>query len=207
MTDGTYNQTAPLKRLEGKKHLYSFDLKAATDLLPIQLSGCLLSGVFGDDLGGIWTKIMSNVAFRVPEPHSVKTQKAHLYRFTKGQPLGFYSSWPVFSLTHHALVWIAAWRAYPGRLFLDYAILGDDIVIADSNVAREYQKILSDAEVIISKELSALILETGCASFAKRFMVDNCTVDLSPVSAKVCNLFSGSGLSLQDLRSVFKDLL
>lgn len=64
------------------------------------------------------------------------------------------TSWPVFALTHHALVWHAAWRVYPGKRFLDYAILGDDIVIADSSVAAEYQKIMCDAEVTISKEKS-----------------------------------------------------
>ena len=30
--------------------------------------------------------------------------------FTKGQPLGFFCSWPLFKLTHHMLVWIAAER-------------------------------------------------------------------------------------------------
>lgn len=36
--DGTYDQTRPLKRLIGKMELFSFDLKAATDSLPIWVS-------------------------------------------------------------------------------------------------------------------------------------------------------------------------
>lgn len=33
--DGTFNQTAPLDRLVGAKHIYSVDLKSATDRLAI----------------------------------------------------------------------------------------------------------------------------------------------------------------------------
>lgn len=75
-------------------------------------------------------------------------------------------------------------------MFLDYAVLGDDIVIADERVAEEYQKIMRDAEVTISKEKS-LVSRSGAAEFAKRFMTDGCSQDLSPVSATVCSLFGG----------------
>ncbi|KAK4342557.1 hypothetical protein RND71_038373 [Anisodus tanguticus] len=40
-----------------------------------------------------------------PKPTSVVT-------FTKGQPLGFFSSWPLFTLKHHMLVWIATERVH-----------------------------------------------------------------------------------------------
>lgn len=46
-------------------------------------------------------------------------------RFQTGQPLAFFSSWPLFALTHHLLVWMAAERAYPGVQFRKYALLGD----------------------------------------------------------------------------------
>lgn len=72
----------------------------------------------------------------------------------------------------------------------DYAILGDDIVIADQGVAEEYQKIMKDAEVTISKEKS-LISFTGAMEFAKRFITDWGTQDFSPVSFKVLNLTGG----------------
>ncbi|RWR98027.1 RNA-dependent RNA polymerase [Cinnamomum micranthum f. kanehirae] len=53
-------------------------------------------------------------------------------------PLGFYSSWPMFTLTLHMLVWLSAERVYPRGRFLNYAMLGDDLVIADQKVATEY---------------------------------------------------------------------
>lgn len=57
--------------------------------------------------------------------------------FVCGQPLGYYSSWPLFTLSHHVVVWLAADRVYPRRVFRDYDLLGDDIVIGDHKVAVE----------------------------------------------------------------------
>lgn len=113
---------------------------------------------------------MTAVGFRSPDPVS-KGLKAKVYCFTRGKPLGYYSSWPVFTLTHHMLVWWAAWRVYPGKRFFDYVILGDDIVIADRLVAESYQKRMAEVEVTISHEKS-LISSTGAMEFAKRFITD-----------------------------------
>lgn len=46
---------------------------------------------------------------------------------------GYYSSWPLFALTHHVIVWAAAEQVYPGRVFDAYGLLGDDIVVADKD--------------------------------------------------------------------------
>lgn len=49
-----------------------------------------------------------------------------------------FSSWPLFTLTHHMVVWLAA-----NRVGWDYAILGDDTVIADSAVAQSCLEIMA----------------------------------------------------------------
>jgi hypothetical protein len=67
--------------------------------------------------------------------------------FVAGQPLGYLSSWPLFALSHHLVVWHAANQVYPGRRFTDYAVLGDDVVIADASVARIYRSILDNLGV------------------------------------------------------------
>ena len=103
--------------------------------------------------------------------------------FQAGQPLGYRSSWPLFAFTHHVLVWWCAEQVYPGRRFTDYALLGDDIVIADKEVACVYERALSRLEVGISKRKS-LISDRGAAEFAKRFLVKGLSKDLSPISAK-----------------------
>ncbi|KAL0391550.1 UNVERIFIED_CONTAM: putative mitochondrial protein [Sesamum latifolium] len=99
-TDGTFNQLGPLRRLRGKK--------AATDMFPSVLTGSMLSGIFGDDLGRTWYLMMNQVAFRSPEKTGSPV-RARVSRFTRGQPLGYLSSWPSFTLTHHMVVWLAAY--------------------------------------------------------------------------------------------------
>lgn len=64
--------------------------------------------------------------------------------FVAGQPLGYLSSWPLFALSHHILVWFCADQVYPGKRFKRYAVLGDDVVIADKDVALVYEKALSE---------------------------------------------------------------
>jgi hypothetical protein len=62
--------------------------------------------------------------------------------FGSGQPMGAFSSWPSFALSHHTVVRWAAIRAGKGAGFSAYRILGDDIVITDGTVAREYEILL-----------------------------------------------------------------
>lgn len=100
--------------------------------------------------------------------------------FVAGQPLGYRSSWALFALTHHLLVWCAAEQVYPGKRFDKYAILGDDIVIADSKVAQVYKTALASLQVKIS-ESQSLISHSGAAEFAKRFLMSS---KLSPVTRK-----------------------
>jgi len=68
------------------------------------------------------------------------------------------------------LMWYAAWRVRPGVKFFDYALLGDDIVIADPVVAKSYLEVMEECKVTISKEKS-LISNVSALEFAKRFMV------------------------------------
>jgi len=61
--------------------------------------------------------------------------------YAAGQPMGAYSSWCAMALTHHLIVRVAALRAgFPH--FTSYALLGDDIVIADAAVAQQYRTLL-----------------------------------------------------------------
>lgn len=45
--DGTFNQTAPLARLVGAKHVFSVDLKSATDRWPLNIQISVLYECFG----------------------------------------------------------------------------------------------------------------------------------------------------------------
>jgi len=120
--------------------LFSYDLTNATDRFPISVQQMVVwrltkDRVFSDD----WRKLVSdrNFVFR-----------RRLYRYHVGQPMGFYSSWPVFALTHHCLVREAARRS--GVKQPRYALLGDDIVVEES-IATAYKDLLTEFGVQISE--------------------------------------------------------
>lgn len=64
--------------------------------------------------------------------------------FVAGQPLGYKGSWPLFSLSHHTLVWWVAERIYPDLYFDRYVLLGDDIVITDVAVAHSMLRLFQN---------------------------------------------------------------
>lgn len=85
------------------------------------------------------------------------------------------------AITHHIMVLVAARRA--GRVgFTDYALLGDDLVIADEAVAATYQVVARDLGVEINLSKS-LISHTGVSEFAKRLFDEG--KDLSPLPPKL----------------------
>lgn len=185
-TDGTFNQTAPVERLierfRGEDFwVASFDLSAATDRLPVQLQQDLLVPLLGEKLASYWRFLLTAMPYGLP-----KIAKSYNLGFDRvwyavGQPMGALSSWAMLALTHHALVQMAAKRAYPERSgwFLLYAVLGDDVVIADRSVAREYLRIMRSIGVEISLAKS-LVSCTGSLEFAKRTWVRG--RDASPIS-------------------------
>lgn len=87
------------------------------------------------------------------------------YRFSQGTPLGALSAWPAFAVTHHVLVQVAAKQAGVKGWFSNYAIVGDDLVLGDFSVAREYLSILDFFLVKVSSEKS-IRSENGRIPFA-----------------------------------------
>lgn len=88
----------------------------------------------------------------------------------------------MLALTHHFIVQVAAVRAgYRMGSFNLYAVLGDDIVIANKKVARQYLILLDQLGVSVGLAKS-LISPRGVLEFAKRYMSSR--ADLSPVPFK-----------------------
>lgn len=81
--------------------------------------------------------------------------------------MGAYSSWAVFALSHHLIVRVAAMRSGSQPDWHNYALLGDDIVIAGSRTAREYKAVMTQLGVSISETKSHESLDTY--EFAKRW--------------------------------------
>jgi hypothetical protein len=168
--DATWNQDSGAQLVqkwtaEGRQ-LWSFDLSAATDRFPRDLQSDLVTFLLrrrGARLGDIWARLLTDRGYVIPR--STTTVK-----YAVGQPMGSYSSWAVFALTHHMMVRWAARRAAVNRRFTEYTILGDDIVIANEGVALQYQELMRLLGVDINRTKSVCSL--GAAEFAKRTFVD-----------------------------------
>lgn len=188
--DGTFNQTKPLGALVSSKELYSYDLTAATDRLPISLQVRILSVLFGGKLAEAWSTLLINRSYGF---HQMGYDKWHgTYKYAVGQPMGAYSSWAMLALTHHFLVQTAAWRSghIPiGVWFRDYAVLGDDLVIAQGTVAKEYLILLKELGMPVNLQKSLVSLDGSAMEFAKRTLWKG--NDISPVPIKEMDASQG----------------
>jgi len=170
-TDGAFDQHRPVKRLlrmtESKKDVtfYSFDLSAATDRFPVELQRALLEVMFGYTFAYWWQELLVGRAYKAPLK-SVPGKGPIMMKYSVGQPMGALSSWATFSLSHHVLVQLAASRAGHTGFFQLYALLGDDLVIADEAVAKQYQALCAVFGVEIGLAKS-MISKNRSLEFAK----------------------------------------
>jgi len=177
--DGTFNQIAPIYKLKPSRGLWSLDLSAATDRLPISIQRELLGALFGFEFAGYWANLLVGRFYS-----AVIEEKPLLLKYTVGQPMGALSSWASLAITHHFLVQVAAWKAGKprDRLYTNYAVLGDDVVLGDKSVALKYLQIMESLGVGVNTSKSLLSPRGTALEFAKRTLVKG--VDVSPVAFK-----------------------
>lgn len=158
--DCTFNQNHFLSCLPSQGPYYSIDLSNATDRMPISLQKRVLAFVVTKDYVDAWARTL--VGYEYTLSGLTRTVK-----YGAGQPMGAYSSWCAMALTHHYLVNVAALRAgYPH--FKDYALLGDDLVIANAAVALEYRSLLRTLDMPVSEAKTHVSNDTY--EFAKRWI-------------------------------------
>lgn len=179
--DGTFDQTAAWKRaaLKSIKSNCSFgyDLSAATDRLPIGLQVEILSNLIGSDMAKLWKTILVERDYYLKDKE-VLPSKWHRVRYAVGQPMGALSSWGMLAVTHHMIVQLAFKRAYNEIIspwFEGYELLGDDIIIFDKEVAKEYLSLMAEIGVPINVSKS-VVASTAVAEFAKVTTLDGLNV-------------------------------
>jgi len=156
--DCTFNQDSFHSRLLPLRPFHSLDLSNATDRMPIVLQQRVIERLFGQEKAVAWAHILVGYEYNSKGNPSV--------RYAAGQPMGAYSSWCAMALTHHLIVRVAALRAgFPH--FTSYALLGDDIVIADAAVAQQYRTLLLSLDMPISEAKTHVSDDTF--EFAKRW--------------------------------------
>lgn len=164
--DCTFNQSnfEHLSKLPGP--FYSFDLSAATDRMPMWLQFRVISNIIGKQKAEAWVRLLTSREFAVQKLSTP-------VKYGCGQPMGAYSSWASMAFTHHVIVQLSAMRIGKDS-FSNYALLGDDIVIADSAVAESYRLLLSQLDMGISSVKTHVSYDSW--EFAKRWFISKSEV-------------------------------
>lgn len=166
--DRTFDQDPFQIKKEGP--YYSIDLTAATDRFPVELQQVLLESLSSPELARSWRNVLTDHDVYVPWNQMV-------VKYQCGQPMGAYSSWAVFALTHHLVVQYSAKCAGENLPFRDYMLLGDDIVIANKAVSVKYMDTMKELGVNISFHKTHVSKDTY--EFAKRWIHKG--VEVSPI--------------------------
>lgn len=169
--DGTHDQEKAFKYAQSLsmkyKCSYGFDLSAATDRLPAECQARLLTGLFGQDFGQVWLKILVGRKYVVaPNEYNIPVGE---YEYSVGQPMGALSSWAMLNLLHHMMVQYCHKMINPTfqGWYDQYVVLGDDIVLFDHDVAQRYLQLCKDLGVTIN-ESKSIISKLPVVEFAKR---------------------------------------
>lgn len=157
----------------------------ATDVFPIVWMRALVRKILGDGYCAAWERVM------VSEPFDYNGVSI---RYGRGNPMGAYSSWALFALAHHFVVYLSCRAARVDFASARYFLLGDDILIGDPRVAEHYFRFLSFLGVEYSKQKT--YVSKHMFELAKRIGYRGKEVTGFPVSSLIDNSGSVSrGLS------------
>jgi len=133
--DCTFNQSKAIpwiqrSLLEGKQ-VHSVDLTGATDYFPLGLQLETLRSIFGDVIDIALIEEISRLRWK-SEMGDIQWQR--------GQPLGLYPSFGMFTLTHGLLLrFLSGKEEYSNEFF----IVGDDVIILDDQLFESYTSVMS----------------------------------------------------------------
>jgi len=180
--DGTFDQerialTVREWTSDPNSEIYSYDLTAATDRIPIEYQRDILCQLLkSHSMAKNWLSLMTSRRFIGPD--GVDRQ------YLTGQPMGARSSFPMLALCHHVLVMVAAQRAGL-EAFKDYVILGDDMTMNNARVASHYKALVTSLGVGIDLNKS-VVATTGlipAGEICRRVFVNG--IELSMFNAKL----------------------
>lgn len=211
--DCTHNQDSGVEAVKGwlseGKVVHSIDLSDATNNFPLTLQQMILDVVcpITPDVPYDIRQVGLNRGFIAAAKgpwfvHDPLTKSSAVMRWSRGQPLGLGPSFPLFAVTHHALVQYAmSGLSHDDRSRSDYRILGDDIVITGAALATRYRELLGAFQCPVSEE--KCLVSDKVAEFAGKVILRDeilNTFKWRQVSDRnfldVCKQLGPSGLSL-----------
>jgi hypothetical protein len=172
--DHTFNQERGVavvqQWLQEQRTCHSIDLSDATNLFPLSYTLSVLKNrikVSESSDKDLYLDQVDLFAEIARSPWFTKENgEFEVHRFTRGQPLGLGPSFFAFGLSHNALLEELCYKNGIDPTL--YAILGDDIVIADDRLANLYRRELEVLGCKIAKEKS--IVSNKVAEFAGKLI-------------------------------------
>lgn len=182
-TDATWDQEGVLKtfveRLGPDRKFYCYDLKNATDRIPMALYVEMFGPLLGKPVAELWARLLTDRWYETPDDAQEAGYPSRV-RYTRGQPMGAYSSWASLAWVHHFLVQLAHLEVGGSGFFLDYLVLGDDLVIANEEVASKYLQLCEAFGITVG--LAKSFTSVGLINFANKTYWKS--VNVSPLSLK-----------------------
>lgn len=127
--DCTHDQSKPVLTLQDHLRkgstVHSVDLSSATDYFPLEVQLSCMRALFGNIEDIDLFEVISKSKWLSP---------LGMIRWNRGQPLGLYPSFAVFTATHGLLLWYLNGR----RWNKDFFVLGDDVVILNDRLHQAY---------------------------------------------------------------------
>lgn len=164
--DCTFDQKKAIphiqQHLSNKGVCHSVDLTGATDYFPLSLQMDLLKSLYKEDrLGYV------DLFYMISRGEWLYSSTKPTIRWTKGQPLGLYPSFPAFAITHGALLYALNDFVHDNQFF----ILGDDVVIMSDDLYERYISVMKRLECPISASKS--ISSSEIAEFAGKIITQD----------------------------------
>jgi hypothetical protein len=140
--DCTFEQDKSLKyiqdHIKANRMTYAVDLTSATDRFPLGLQIHVLESIYPINEHVLLFRDLSRGRWKSPYGD---------VRWTKGQPMGLYPSFPAFALTHGILLLHLNGGKHQKKFF----VLGDDVVILDTHLYHKYRAALDELECPVSE--------------------------------------------------------
>jgi hypothetical protein len=191
--DGTFSHNLIAKRVRKFTKtgaLNCYDLKAATDRMPVDLQKRVLEELLPENLSTLWKTLLVDREFHYPGGQ---------LRYAVGQPMGMLSSWAAMAITNHAIINYSKTEMF-------YAVIGDDMALASKRGTEKYEKVLNDLGMEFSKEKSVLSTkENNLGEIAKRLFIDG--GEISPIPPDILVKSTGTLVGFLEFIRVFSEKL
>lgn len=190
--DGTFSHNLIAKRVRKftrTDKLNCYDLRAATDRMPVDLQEKVLETLLPAGLSTLWKTLLVDRDFNYPGGQ---------LRYAVGQPMGMLSSWIAMAITNHAII------NYSRKGF--YAVIGDDMAIASKNGTEKYEKTLEELGMEFSPEKSIFSTpESNLGEIAKRLFING--GEISPIPPDILIKSTGTIVGFLEFIRVFSEKL